>query len=324
MLRNIHYSSILLLLCGLAGSPPALAVGDNFATDPLLNGSPWSFGAGSNVNSQFTWSPGALAVHLNSSMPTARLDLPLGTTLGDSSSFLLSARFSFTVTSAPGDQSAQIAFGLSNHTVTGGDRTGTLGNFSSDNTYDTFEFNYFPNVSPSFGGPDLTQAIFGGPGDGDAFSNFAPSVFEPYDLGHHAQGITSLPQATTLEAHLAYDGVNKLVTITMYQVAGNGSLTLLDTELPQLDLTDPSQSGYDFLHPFQLNSLSIAAYQDGFTTSEDPSLVANVTFQNISLTLVPEPSTAVLTLLSSVLLLPLFGRLRPMDRDRSRSRRRFV
>jgi hypothetical protein len=319
MKSRVYFSAVLLLLCGLAACPPALAVGDNFASNPLAGGSPWSFGVGSNANNQFTWSPGVLGVHLNSSLPTARLDLPLGTTLSDSSSFVLSARFSMNITSAPADQFAQIGFGLTNHTVTGGDRTGTLANFFSDNAYDTVEVNYFPNVS-SFGGPDLTPAVLGGPGAGDPLNNnVAPTVFEPYDLGSHTQGVTALPQSTTLEAHLAYDGAAKTITISMYQVGAGGSLTLLDTELPTLDLTDISQSGYDFAHPFQLNSLSIMAYHDGFTNADDPSLVADLAFQSISLTLVPEPGTGVLAALAGAFFLLLCRRMRSSDRAKMSS-----
>jgi hypothetical protein len=308
MRRNVHHPAILFLLVGLLGAPAAFAASDNFSSNPLAPGSPWSFGVGDNSHSQFSWSPGALSVHLDSSLPTARLDLPLGTTLGDSSSFQLSARFSFNVTSAPGDQFAQIAFGLTNHTVTGGDRTGSLANFSSDNTFDTMEFNYFPNVSPSFGGPTLTPVVFGGPNGGDGFSNFAPTDFTNANLGGHAVGITELPQNIPLEAHLAYDGTSKTVTLSIFEVVGS-ALVLLDTEQNPLDLATFG-SGYDASHPFQLDTLSIMSYNDAFTTPQKPSLVADITYQSIKLVTVPEPSTVVLAIVAATVLLPLGRRLR--------------
>jgi hypothetical protein len=280
------------VLFGLLAAPRAYGISDDFSTNPLGAASPWSFGVGDNSHNQFAWSAGALTVHLNSSLPTARLDRALGTTLDDAASFVLSARFSFNVTHAPGSQFMQIAFGLTNHAATGGDRTGSFANSSSDNTYDTVEFNYFPNVSPSFGGPTLTPAVFGGPAGGDAFGNFTGIFGSPSNLGGHTQGITELPQSTTLETHLAYDGANKMATLTMYQVAGNGSLVLLDTELPSLDL-NVFGNGYDPSHPFQVDTLSIMTYQDGYTTAEAPSLVADITYQNVSL-VVPEPSALAL------------------------------
>jgi hypothetical protein len=80
----------------------------------------------------------------------------------------------------------------------------------------------------------------------------------------------------------------------MYQVVGS-SLVLLDTELTPLDLV---ASGYDPNVPFSLISLSIMAYGDGYTSAQDPSLVADVKFQSISVALVPEPSCAVLAVIS--------------------------
>ena len=127
----------------------------------------------------------------------------------------------------------ELAFGLTNSSLTGGDRTGSLANFSSDNTFDTVEFNYFPNVSSEFGGPTLTPSVFGGQ-DGDAFSNFASIFGDASNLGTHASGITGLANGTEYQAQLAYDGTTQLMTLTMYQVTAAGPV-LLDTGLIQLD-----------------------------------------------------------------------------------------
>lgn len=295
MQNRFHQRAILCVLFGLLLSGRAFGVSDNFSSNPLLGGSPWSFGVGDNSHSQFAWSSGALTVHVNSSLPTVRLDRPLGVTLDDTSSFVLSARFSFSIPTggAPGDQASQIAFALTKHLVTGGDRTGSNANFSSDNTFDTVEFNYFPNVSTSFGGPSLSPAVFGGSVAPDAFSNFSSIFGSASNLGDNiSPAITALPQNTTLEAHLAYNGTTKLVTLAMYQVAGDNSLTLLSTGLTPLDLA-ANGTGYDASNPFQVDTLSILTYNDGFTTSQTPSLKADITYQSISLT-VPEPSALVL------------------------------
>jgi hypothetical protein len=188
-MRSQAQELILCSLCGLCWSHAAFAGTSmftsssyNFASDPLAADSPWTFGVGSNANGQFVSNSDGLTVLVNSALPTARLDLPLGTTLNDTSTFILTSRFSFHVTTASPDQFAQIAFGLTNHTLTGGDRTGSLADQTSDNTFNTVEFNYFPNVSTLFGGPTLTPTVFGGQGgsepDFDAFSNFA-SIFDP-------------------------------------------------------------------------------------------------------------------------------------------------
>ncbi|MGD9720676.1 MAG: hypothetical protein AB7O59_16265 [Pirellulales bacterium] len=284
---------LLAIAVSLLLASRAHAVSDDFSTNPLAGGSPWSFGLGSNANGQFSWSPGELTVHIDTSLPTARLDLPLGITLGDSSSFLLSARFSFHVTSAPGDQFGNLSFGLTNHTLSGGDRTGTPMDFNSANTYHTVEFDYFPNVSDIFGGPTLSPAVFGGP-DGSAFNNFA-SIFGPDSvLGDNTVGVTSLTQDVPLEAQLAYDGGTKTLTLNMYSVGPSESLTLINTELVPLDI-DAFGTSYDPFNPFQVDTLSIMAYQDGFTTPQAPSLLADVTFHSIGVSLVPEPSALVLS-----------------------------
>jgi hypothetical protein len=293
---------VLFVLFGLISAGPAYGVSDNFSTNPLASGSPWSFGVGDNSHTQFTWSAAALSVHLNSSLPTARLDHPLGETLGDAASFVLSARFSFHITRAPTDQALQIAFGLTNHTQTGGDRTGSFANSASDSTFHTVEFNYFPEVVPAAFEPTLSPAIFGGPNGGDAFGNFA-AVFGS------ANNVV-LPQDTTLEAHLEYDGTSKLATLTAYQVAGGGSLVLVGTPVT-LDL-GIFGGGYDPTHPFQVDTLSIMAYHDGYTTAANPSLVADVTYQNISL-VVPEPSALALATAGSLAVIVCGVRLRRLS-----------
>jgi hypothetical protein len=280
---------IVCIAAGLAPRGAAFAASDDFSSNPLAGGSPWTFGLGDNSHGQFSWSPGALTVHVDSSLPTARLDLPLGMALGDSTSFVLSARFSFHVTSAPDDQFAQFAFGLTNAAVSGGDRTGSLANFDSANTYHTIEFDYFPNVSQFFGGPTLSPAVFGGP-DGSAFNNFA-SIFGPDSvLGDNTTGITELPQDTLLEARLNYDGPTKTLTMSMFAVGPGDVLSLLDTELVPLDI-DAFGSSYDPFNPFVVDTLSIMAYHDGFTTAEDPSLAGDITFDRIGVTVAPEPSS---------------------------------
>ena len=308
-MRQTLSSVLLVLLIGTASARAAYAVSDDFSTNPLLGGSPWTFGAGSNANSQFTWNAGELSVHIDTSLPTARLDLPLGANLSDTDSFLLRAQFQFNVEVASPFQFAQFAFGLTNHTLTGGDRTGTIGNFASDNTFHTVEFNYYPNVSPQFGGPTLSPAVFGAPLPNDAFANFTSVFGSTANLGDNAVGITELPQDTPLEAQLAYDGASKVLTLSMFTVGPGNVLTLLNTELVPLDLV-AFGSGYDSLNSFLVDSLSIMAYQDGYTTAEDPSLVADVRFDFVSLTLVPEPSTLVLGLVAGLFALHIVRRSR--------------
>jgi hypothetical protein len=269
----------------------AVSFTENFSTNPTNT---WSYGIGDNTNTQIIWnasappawagdSVGELDVHLDSSLPTVRFQRLLGVTLTDTNSFTLSTVFSFNVINAPGDQQMQIAFGLVNSALTGGDRTGSPTNFYSDNTFHTVEFDYFPNVSALFGGPTLTPTVFGAQvsSNADAFSNIASIFGSDSDLGDNINGITALPQNVTLRADLVYNGATKTITLTMSQVNSNGTLTVLDTELPSLTLTS---SFYNVDFPFQVDSLAILAYQDGFTTTDEPSLVADLRFQEFDFT----------------------------------------
>jgi hypothetical protein len=282
---------LLGLIVAIADSAVAVSFTESFSTDPT---NMWSYGIGDNGHAQIIWNStapqawtgdaiGALNVHLDSSLPTVRFQRPLGVTLTDTNSFTLSTIFSFNVISAPGDQLMQIAFGLVSSALSGGDRTGSLTNFYSDNTFHTVEFDYFPNVSMMFGGPTLTPTVFGAQvsSNADAFSNIASIFGDASLLNTHTNGITSLPQNVTLRADLVYNGTTRTITLTMSQVNSNGTLTVLDTELPSLTLTS---SFYDASFPFQVDSLAIMAYHDGFTTTNEPSLIADLQFQEFDFT----------------------------------------
>ena len=301
----------LVVVC-LTITAHAAGVSDNFSSNPLAAGSPWSFGIGSNANNQFVWNnnapayagdaPGSLTVNLNSSLPTARFDDPLGTTLTDTSSFTVSAVFSLNMQSAAG-QFMQIAFGLTNSSSTGGDRTGSPANYSAATIPTTRWSSIISRTSiRSMGGPTITPSIFGAT---------TAAMRSPISIRSSApRAIWQITRAALpryrqalrlLDAQVAYDGLTKTATLTVAQVNADGSLTPLDTQFPiQMNLTDFG-SGYDPSNPFVVNTLSIMAYQDGFTTSADPSLVATLVVQNISLSLVtavPEPSTLAMLLIA--------------------------
>lgn len=322
-------SHLTALLLTAAPAFAALNVVEDFSTNPLTTGR-WTFGAGSNAGSRFVYQPsaaaypgdagGSLAVHFDSSLPTARLDFGLGATLTDTDNFTIVAQFSLAVTTASPDQTMQISFGLVNHTLTGGNRTGTPLDYSSDNTFHTVEFNYFPNVSALYGGPTLAPTVFGAQKPGaDAFGNTA-TIFGPgSDLGDNLTGITALPQNVNLQATLTYTGSTKQLALQIAEINPlTGALTSLVTGVPVLNLLDPPAfgAGYDPLASFSVNSLAIMAYQDGFTTPGDPSLVADVTFQRMALTAsVPEPT--ITTLLLGVALFGAARMRRRADSPRS-------
>jgi len=314
-MRKIHLPFGLAALLLLSGAPIlfALDLTENFATDPFGPGR-WTFGIGSN-NTRFVYQPnspiafngdtiGSLAVHLDSSLPSARMDLALGTTLTDANDFTVTTQFSMSniVTNSGGGM--QIAFGLVNHTLTGGDRTGSFA--TNADTFSTVEFNYFPAFNPDFGsGPSLSPAVFGADvGSGSAFDNFKSLFGSSSDLHDNPPGqVNELPSNVNLQAKLTYQASGKTITLEVARIEADGSLTILSTGVPTMVLS----GGYDSAHPFSVNSLAIMAYHDGFPEfltgypdfSSEPSsaLQADVTFQKLNVaTPAPEPTTTVLLL----------------------------
>lgn len=279
------------LFSSAAESAAGLTLVENFSANPLGT---WTFGIGSNANAQFIHQPdapafagdvgGSLKVQFNSSLPTSRLQLPLGFMLGPSTDFTVSAQFSLANVSAPDNQAMQLAFGLVNTATTGGNRTGSP--TSSANTFNTVEVDYFPNVSPIYGnGATLTPAIFGAQKNtGNIYANYATIFGSGSDLGDNAPpGITALPQNTNLQLTLTYAAGTHAFTLQLSQIAPNGSLTTLVTGVPVLDLDN--EASYFPAWPFQVNALAIMAYQDGYNTSSPPTLAADVTFQKLSVSL---------------------------------------
>jgi len=300
-MKKYILAGVGVLALAFASRLEALNVSSDFSINPLTGGG-WSFGAGNNSNSQFAWNAAgsSLQVHVDSSLPTVRLDLPIGATLTTGTDFTLSCRFSFTVTSAPNNEGMQFAFGLVNHTLTGGNRTGTPTDFGSDNVFNTVEFNYFPNVSPAFNsGRTLAPAVFGAEVVGqDAFFNSALMFGSGSNLGDNTvpPQIDQLPQATLLLATLDYSAATKLLALTVQQVNPDLSLTTLDTGVPARDLSGLSPT-------FAVDSLAITAYADGFNgdpfSSPLVALVGDMDIRQIAVSSpVPEPASGLLILFS--------------------------
>jgi len=288
-LKRLVPIAAVLLAFGVGDCDADLILAENFSTNPLGN---WTFGVGSNANAQFTYqtdvaayagdAAGSLKVHFDSSLPTSRLQLPLGFTLGPTTDFTVSARFSLANVNALPNQAMQFAFGLVNTAATGGNRTGS--STSSANTFHTVGVDYFPNVSPFHGwGATLTPSIFGAQKNaGSIWANYATIFGSGSDLGDNATGIPELPQSTNLQLSLSYAAGTHAFTLSLAQIAPNGSLTTLVTEVPVLDLDN--EPTYDPTLPFSVNALAIMAYQDGFNTANPPTLTADATFQKLSVT----------------------------------------
>jgi hypothetical protein len=189
--------------------------------------------------------PGSLAVTYDSTRPTARLFVGLGRPLTATDDFVVGA----VITIRPGMEADPfgfhpIAFGLFNAATTGDDRTGDLDDFRAD-TFDTLEMAYFPNVSPLFGGPYLSAAAFGSPRGDDAFLHFS--------FGSVA---AALPAGTTCLVALRHDAAARTLTLDVWEAGDGGRWIARPGARVASDLSG--------LEGFEVDSLGIAAYHDGF------------------------------------------------------------
>lgn len=173
---GIVLSSITLALALLASSAPSLARTALPASgpirildsDPLLD--PHVLIDGDIVD-RVTWdpevapafpgdAPGALVARYLSTASTARLAWPLSAPLDQDDAFTAAAVIVLRSEGFVADPNgfAQISWALWNSRTTGVQRTV----FAADaDSFELLEFDYFPNVSPFFGGPYLSPSIFG-------------------------------------------------------------------------------------------------------------------------------------------------------------------
>jgi hypothetical protein len=207
--------------------------------------------------------PGALRARYDTLEPTARAFAPLPRALGRDDEFSVTAAFVIRPEGFFADPLgfAQVAFGLMSLATTGDDRTGDPDDFRAD-TFDTLEFDYFPNVSPFFGGPFTGGAAFGGAAGEDAFANF---VFAAVPL--------ALPLGAPLEASLAHRSIDGTVEIRVSAIAPGGE------RLPLLDAPVVLSAG-SLAPGFALDAVGIFAYHDGYNVFSDSgrSLRADVDF----------------------------------------------
>lgn len=191
--------------------------------------------------------PGSLRARYDSLEPTARALVALPRALGAGDDFEVSAVFAIRAEGFTADPFgfAQISFGLMNRSTTGDDRTGEISDFRAD-TFDTLEFDHFPNVSPFFGGPFTGAAAFGGAAGDDAFTNFA-----------FASVTLALPLGEPVEARLVHRAGEREVEVSVARVLPDGAREAL--------LPAPVRVATGGLDPgFALDALGVFAYHDGF------------------------------------------------------------
>jgi len=207
-------------------------------------------------------SPGSLLARLDSTLPTTRAAAPLGASYTDRDDFVFGAVFTIRAADFTADPFGfhPMAFSLINSTTTGFNRTGSLSDFRSD-AFDTIDVAYFPQVSPFFGGPFLSPAVFGSAVSDDAFADFTfgSAAFE------------FLPGAAYLVTAEHHAAERKLI-VTVYGFGAGGLPVALPGGRVVADLST--------LTGFSVDTLAIPAYEDGFNvfTQSGRSLRADVEY----------------------------------------------
>ncbi len=224
-----------------------------------------------------------LTVHYDASLPTAWYVRPIdpasGRTLGPCDDFAFEVAFTIRGAGffADPNQFAQIGWGLINAQTTGEDRAGgSAGPYA----YDITTFDYFPNVSPTFGGPTLGPTIIRSPGAA-FFSGIAFTFGDETDIdAASGEQLIVLDQPHT--ARVAYDAATQSATLTIRQgqqymdinIFGAGGFGGFDGDATTIQT---------FLNPgdiFEVDAFALTAWQDTFNPF-GASVIADVDVSEI-------------------------------------------
>ncbi len=260
---------------------------EDFSTNPILAGR-FVVPPGHDP-SRFTYDvPGSfLTVHYDTQLPTAFCWRPVDPVHG--LGLCRTRGFEFEVTFrirssgffAGPNNFAQIGWGLVNSTKTGGNRAGNEPP-GSPYAFDVASFDYFPNVSPFFGGPTIAgTAVHSDVGQG-FFSaiEFSFGAESEIDTTFGDEGI-ALNAIHTMK--LVYDAVTQTMTLTIRQGAvplnintdGAGGIGGPDGDPTTI------QSFFFSDDPLCLDRFALTAWQDSFNLAGS-SVRADVDIFNIS------------------------------------------
>ena len=272
IVRTASLGFALILAAG--GATPASAqVVERFDADPFAGGGPNPVFVDGDLASHFAYlsaepehfpadREGTLRVTYDTTLPAARIAMPIGGVLSLDADFDFGAILTIRSDGLFADPNgfSQIAFGLWNAATTGIDRTG----FPS-NSFDLVEFDYFPNVG-SFGGPFLSPSVFGGNVAGNAFFNFS---FQSEEV--------SLPLDQPLLCQFHYDAASRRLDLLVSRHLTGVTFERVPGAAVSVDASriDPA---------FLVDRIGIAAYFEGF-----PSLRATVDYDLLYVGPLPSP-----------------------------------
>lgn len=160
----------------------------------------------------------------------------------------------------------QISFGLWNSATTGLDRTGDLTSFAGD-TFDLVELDWFPNVSPFFGGPYLSPSVFGAADtDSPAFPALGSFANASFAFGPEAPLPLDQPLLAIVEHRPDLDAV----TFTVQRIVGARAALPVQAAAVVVGLAGLPERQYT------LDSAGLTLWRDGFGGDAPAALQATV------------------------------------------------
>ena len=263
--HGILCTIVLVASRALAGG---VAWSEDFSTDPIAAGR-FSIPAGHDA-SRFTYHPAAhsLTVHYDTFEPTAWYVRPIDPTNTrtltgcDDFEFAVNFRIRSAGFFADPNSFAQIGWGLINSASTGPDRAGgSAGPYA----FDCVTLDYFPNVSPLYGGPTLGAAVV----HSDEGRGFFSAIDFPFGAESEvkaANGDEQILLDTTYTGHVRYSSATQTATLTIQSAGGLLNINVDGGGGPGGADADPTtiQTTLFYPEPFAVDQFALTAWQDTF------------------------------------------------------------
>ncbi|MCP3982489.1 MAG: hypothetical protein GY716_24575 [bacterium] len=258
-----------------AGPATPTPFGESFASNPLVR--PDAIVRGESLE-RLTWNddlpafagdaPGSLTARYDSDEPAGLFGFALSGEYDESSAFTAAALFSIDPDSFDAHPNGffQISWGLWNNSATGLNRTG-----NDDGPADTFElieFDYFPNVSPFFGGPFFSPSVFGAAHpENDDFESQGAFVNFTGLFGLQLELPLGVPLLAVMEHRPEVDGV----AVQVYRVLDAQRVVSLDGFVGVVPLQFLADRSY------AIDAVGLTLWNDGAGFTPD-AVLADLTY----------------------------------------------
>ncbi|RMG42519.1 MAG: hypothetical protein D6718_13825 [Acidobacteria bacterium] len=231
------------------GAPAGNATLVTFAADPLSDSRIRLEGA---FAGRVAWrddapafpgdAPGSLSARYRDDWPFARVGWPLAEPLDEETPFTAAAAFVIEPEGFWADPNGffEISFGLYSSEATGAQRVW----YGPDaDTFELLEFDYFPNVSPLFGGPYLSPALFGAANEDDPAFPFAGAYA---NAAFYFGPPVELPQGEPLLALIEHRPGQDAAVVSVSRILEDGSLVPVSGAVAVLPLDALTLRRYAF------------------------------------------------------------------------------